>query len=66
MIKPVGTSGILVKQAPSKEWGVWRVNEDGFPYLILTLPTVDEAVEIGEKIAGVFRLPCRVNRSEYY
>jgi hypothetical protein len=66
MARPLGTKMLKVRQAPNKEWGVWRVNEDGYPYLLITDPDVDEAVELANKLCKTFNLTCKVDKSQYY
>jgi len=66
MSKLTGTSGLRIRQVPSKEWGIWRVNEDGLPYLILTFPTIEEAIEVSVVLKEVLGLSCPINRSEFY
>lgn len=66
MAKPIGTSKLRLRQAPNKEWGIWRVNGEGVPYLILTLPIIDEAIELGKKLGKALNLPCTIIRSEFY
>jgi len=66
MAKPIGTSKLRVRQVPNGEWGVWRLNDNKIPYLLLTFPTIDEAIEIGKKLGKKLNLSCQIIRSEIY
>jgi len=66
MTRPINTFGLRVRQAPNLEWGIWRTNEDEIPYLLLTFPIIEEAIEIGNKLEKMFSIPCAINKSVYY
>ncbi len=60
----LGVSGFLMKKTQADEWGVYRVNEEGFPYLMLPFKDIEEAVTVGRKIAVSFGMECKINRSD--
>jgi hypothetical protein len=69
MAKPIGTKGLLIRQAGKDLWGIWRVNEDGIPYLILTGDegqSFDEVAAIGKQIRLATNLKLTVNKSKFY
>jgi len=67
MAKPIGISKLRVRQAPNREWGIWTINEDGqYIHPILTLPDIEEIIELGKSLGKVLNLPCDVIRSEFY
>jgi len=66
MAKPLGVRILRVRHAPNQEWGIWYVNEEGCPYLLLTDPDIEDIVELGDKLARALGLSCKIDRSEYY
>ena len=59
-----GVSDFLMKKTQSDEWGVYRLNLEKKPYLMLAFENIEEAVEIGQKIAKMFNKKCTINRSD--
>jgi len=66
MAKPLGTKHLRVRQVESGEWGVWRVNESNCPYVLLTDPDLDTAVEICKKIGKALNLAIKIDKSRLY
>lgn len=66
----IGTTVILTKRTLADEYGVYRRNETGQDYLLLSFSDKDEALKIGFDIAGLLNIPFNSrlhdnNTSEY-
>lgn len=59
-----GTSGFLMKKTQADEWGVYRMNQEKIPYLMLSFEKIEDAVDAGKAIAKLFNRKCIINRSD--
>jgi len=64
MSKPIGTSKLLVRPPSKGSWGIWRMNEEGIPYPLLTFPDLERAINLGKGLGKILNLSCEIRDKE--
>jgi len=69
-----GVSGFLVKETKGAEWGLYRLNLEGYEYLLLPFTDIEEALTVGKALAEMIKevkngnktikVVCRIDRSK--